>query len=335
MRASYGATIELSPKCNFSCVHCYLSHHRQEQTELSTEQIKKELDLLKEIGIFYVFLSGGEPLLRKDFNEIYLYAKKQGFLVSLFTNGYILTQETLEIFKEYPPMEIDVSLYGACDETYKKVTGVSNAFSTISKNLILLKDNGIFVSLKSPIMTLTKDDIPLMFEFAKKNDFPFRISFEIHSTIDKEDRSNYKVDLKTAVELYKKYSYAYQNDIMLYKKYHNMPMQVPRKRYACGTGKTGCFIDYGGKIFPCLHTRSKGQNIFSKDIHVLWKEIRDISYECLQEHEDYKCLHCQAAYLCKSCPALRESIYGSPLTVNEYDCAWAHEILVNIKKEVD
>lgn len=330
----FGATIELSPKCNFSCVHCYLSHHREEKTELTTDQIKKELDILKEIGVFYIFFSGGEPFLRKDFAEIYSYAKEQGFIVTIFTNGYLLTPELLGVFKKYPPIEVDISLYGGSDETYKKVTGVDHAFSRIKNNIQLLKQNGIFVSLKSPIMTLTQNDLPAMVDFAQQNELPFRMSFEIHQTIDGEERSEYKVDLKTAVELYKKYSYAYQNDIMMYKKYHDKTAQIARKRYACGTGKTGCFIDYNGNIFPCIHTRHRGQNIFSKNIQELWKDIRDISYECLQDNEDYKCLHCNATFLCKSCPALRENVYGSPLIVKDIDCVWAHEILKNLRKEV-
>ena len=330
----YGATIELLPNCNFRCVHCYLSSHRLEPAALSTEEIKMILNKLKDIGIFNIYLSGGEPLLRKDFIEIYIYAKKLGFLISIFTNGYLINDELLQIFSYLPPMEIDVSLYGGCNKTYEIVTGgVKNAFSLISQNLIRLKKRGIFVSAKSPIMTLTENDIPLMISFCAKHNIPFRMSYDIHQTIDKEERNDYKISVSKALQLYKKYDeHLYNLDCAAYKKFQHKPFEIKRKRYLCGAGRNSCFVDYKGNIFPCIHTRHKGVNIFSDNIEKIWATVRSISYECLKDNEDYKCLSCGLITLCKSCPALREAMYGSALIVPKNECVWAQEFAKVINK---
>lgn len=330
----YGATIELLPNCNFKCVHCYLSSHRFEPAAaLSTEEIKLILKKLKDVGVFNIYLSGGEPLLRKDFIEIYIYAKKLGFLISIFTNGYLINDELLEIFAYLPPMEIDVSLYGGCDKTYENVTGVEKAFYIISQNLIKLKKRGIFVSAKSPIMTLTKNDIPLMVAFCQKYNIPFRMSYDIHQTIEKEERSNYKIDVREALQLYKKYDeHLYNLDCAAYEKFQRNPLEIKRKRYLCGAGRNSCFVDYKGNMSPCIHTRHKGINIFSDSIEKIWSAVRNISYECLKDNEDYKCLHCELVTLCKSCPALREATYGNALIVPKNECAWAQEFAKTINK---
>ena len=331
----YGATIELLPNCNFKCVHCYIASHRQDSAPLSTNAIKSILQKLRDVGVFNIYLSGGEPLLRKDFTDIYIYAKRLGFLISVFTNGYLLTDELLDVFSFLPPMEIDVSLYGGCDKTYEMVTGVKNAYSVVSKNLIELKQRGIFVSAKSPIMTLTKNDVPLMHSFCQQHNIPFRMSYDIHQTIDNEARDKYKIGIDEALKLYKEYDeHLYNFDCSAYEKSQKDSAEIKRKRYLCGAGRNSCFVDYVGKVFPCIHTRHRGIDIFSDSIEKIWEYIRNISYECLKENEDYKCLHCNLIALCKSCPALREATYGSALIVPDDECAWAHAFENKIKKEV-
>jgi len=75
-----------------------------------------------ELGAFWCLITGGEPLLRKDFADIYLCLKNKGLLVSVFTNATLLNRDHIELFKKYPPRDIEVSVYGVTPETYESVT---------------------------------------------------------------------------------------------------------------------------------------------------------------------------------------------------------------------
>lgn len=75
----YSVIFEITPKCNFNCVHCYLHDHHA-TSELPFEEIIRIIDILYEKEVLFLTLTGGDIFTRKDFLDIYLYAKKKGFI---------------------------------------------------------------------------------------------------------------------------------------------------------------------------------------------------------------------------------------------------------------
>jgi len=331
----YGATIELTSKCNFKCVHCYLDNCH-DKPELSFNEIKYILDQLANAGMLTIFLSGGEPLLRKDFVDIYLYAKKLGFLIVIFTNGFLLNDKLLNVFLQYPPLEIDLSIYGSSDEAYERITGCKGAFTTIKQNILKFKEHGVFVSAKTPVINLMINDLDNIQAFTREYDIPWRISFDIVPTIDNQSKENYQIGAKEAVELFKKYADNYNTEKeILVANLQNSNCGIGRKRYACGMGKSSCFVDYEGKVSPCIETRHRGISIFDEPFENIWKKIRDISYESIPDTvNEYRCTSCKLACICKSCPAVRERYYGQPYIVKDNDCAFAQELYNKIKEDL-
>jgi len=333
------ASIELSPRCNFKCIHCYLDDNRDKNNEMTTSQIKTMIDILAESGMLVLTLTGGEPLLRKDFKEIYVYARKKGMLVELFTNGFLLDNELLKVFQEYPPLELDISLYGSTDEKYEEITGVKGAFTKVKDNIKLFKENGINISLKSAIMSNLVDALDGMFLVAKQFGINMRIRFGMIPTVNNVSKNNLQINAKKAVELYASYSNTYKNDVeILCKNITDSNLRLGKTRYACGMGKCSCFIDYQGKIYPCIETRPLGIgiSIFDEDFEVVWEKIGKYSYEKLKEadEKDYKCLTCKSVSICPSCPAIRERKYGSPLIVKNEDCEYTNELSDYILRSV-
>ena len=333
------ASIELSPKCNFSCIHCYLNDAKTGDNEMSTSQIKTIIDILADAGMLSLTLTGGEPLLRRDFKEIYLYAKKKGLLVEIFTNGFLLNNELLNIFLEYPPIELDISLYGSTDEKYEEITGVKEAFTKVRNNIKQFKENGINISLKSAIMSNLAGDLDGMFSMAKEFDINMRIRFGMIPTVNNVSRTNLQINAKEAVELYASYSNTYKNDVEnLRKSIADTNLHIGKTRYACGMGKCSCFIDYRGQIYPCIETRPLGigVSIFDEKFEIVWEKIGKYSYEKLKEtdEKDYKCLTCKSVSICPSCPAIRERKYGSPLIVKDEDCEYTNALSDYIMKSI-
>ena len=93
-RIPISGSLEVTMRCNLRCQHCYIpieqraSHKDQ---ELSQEEIERILDQISDAGCLWLLLTGGEPLLRRDFLDIYIYAKRKGLILTLFTNGTLIT----------------------------------------------------------------------------------------------------------------------------------------------------------------------------------------------------------------------------------------------------
>ena len=82
---------ELTYRCNFRCLHCYLSPDKKK--ELNTKEVFLVLDQLKDAGTFHIGFTGGEPFLRRDLFQILDHAKKCGFRISLLTNGFLINRD--------------------------------------------------------------------------------------------------------------------------------------------------------------------------------------------------------------------------------------------------
>ncbi len=182
----YSVIFELTPRCNFNCVHCYLNEHHKSE-ELSYDEIIEIIDILYEKEVLFLTFTGGDVFVRKDFLDIYMYAKKKGFIIELYTNGALITDDIIKVFESYPPLLVDISLYGACEETFFKVTGVKGAFEKVLHNIANMLKAGIRVSMKAPVLNLYYDELPKIKNIAEEFGIPFRTGFEIFPSIDNDD----------------------------------------------------------------------------------------------------------------------------------------------------
>ena len=143
--------IELTGQCNFRCRHCGAAGARSGgagQLELTTLQWIGLIDQITHAGCLLLVLSGGECLLRPDFDTIYRHARSRGLLVTVLTNGTIITERTLRMFDAFPPHAIEVSLYGSTAEAYERVTGIAGSFEKCLQGIDRFQRGGFRLSLK-------------------------------------------------------------------------------------------------------------------------------------------------------------------------------------------
>ncbi|MFC1837611.1 radical SAM protein, partial [Thermodesulfobacteriota bacterium] len=155
-RVPASGSINLTHRCNLHCVHCYLggrdSRLLSQHKELSTQQWLDIIDQITEAGCLNLLITGGDPLLSKDFELIYRNAVSNGILVTVFTNGTLITPAILDLFEDLPPQSIEISVYGATPGTYEKITGVHGSFSKCIKGIQLLSDRKIRFKLKTVLL---------------------------------------------------------------------------------------------------------------------------------------------------------------------------------------
>ena len=158
IRAPFTAGFELTAKCNLNCVHCYAKPDR-EHRDFTLEEFKTIFDTLTERGLVDCYFTGGEIFTRPDFEDMFVYAKKKGVLVSLLSNITLLSQKHIDLFLEYPVEVISTSMYGYTEESYEKVTGVKGSFKKFMNALELLQKNNIKYELKFVAMEQNIDDL--------------------------------------------------------------------------------------------------------------------------------------------------------------------------------
>ncbi len=127
-KISISGTFELTSRCNFNCKMCYI-HGMEDMDslrkgELSVKEWLSIAEEAKKEGLLFLLLTGGEAMIRDDFMELYEALAQMGFRLVINTNGSLVTDEILDLFRRYPPGRVNVSMYGASEETYSRLCGV-------------------------------------------------------------------------------------------------------------------------------------------------------------------------------------------------------------------
>ena len=109
-------TIEVTRRCPLECAHCYnnlpMNDAAARRSELSYEEHCRILDEITEAGCFWLLFTGGEIFARRDFLDIYAYARSKGLIITLFTNGTLITEKIADYLVANRPFNIEITLYG-------------------------------------------------------------------------------------------------------------------------------------------------------------------------------------------------------------------------------
>jgi len=157
--------------CNLKCVHCYASAGKPSESELTTEEGKAFLDDLAEMRIPILLFSGGEPLMRKDLFELATYVTSKGIMISLSTNGTLISEENAEKLKKTNFSYIGVSIDGL-PETNDKFRGVRGAFERAFQGLLNSKNAGLMTGIRFTVTKYNIKDIPAVIDLLVENEVP-------------------------------------------------------------------------------------------------------------------------------------------------------------------
>jgi MoaA/NifB/PqqE/SkfB family radical SAM enzyme len=182
---------EITCRCNLRCVMCYTDCFNRPdliRTELETHAILRIMDELADAGCLDLILTGGEPLARPDFFDIYEHAKARGFLVAILTNGTLITKAVADRLAALPPHRIEISLHGLTEQTFETITGRRRSFERCRRAIRLLLDRGLAVVLKTTAMTVNHDEILAIKRYAQSlGPVGYRLGEELRPTLDGSD----------------------------------------------------------------------------------------------------------------------------------------------------
>ncbi len=175
-------TFELTPVCNFSCKMCYVRKtpdiiKKEGKRLLSADEWLKLAKECHKAGTLYLLLTGGEPFAYPEFKKLYTELHKMGFILSINTNGSLIDEETVEWLKKYAPSRINITLYGASAETYRKICGNADGYEKAVKAINLMKEAGIAVVINGSMTPENSDDLEKIAAFGKETGLNTRISY--------------------------------------------------------------------------------------------------------------------------------------------------------------
>jgi radical SAM protein with 4Fe4S-binding SPASM domain len=197
-RVPISFNIEITARCNCDCRHCYINLPAGDRTararELTINEISDIAGQAVKLGVMWCLITGGEPLMRPDFAEIYLMLKRKGLLVSVFTNATLIREEHVALFKKYPPRDIEVTVYGVTRRTYEAVTRKPGAFDNFIRGLDLLANGNIRVRLKAMAIQSNLHEQAAIAEFclARTKDY-FRFDPQLHLRFDGDPVRNEEI----------------------------------------------------------------------------------------------------------------------------------------------
>jgi MoaA/NifB/PqqE/SkfB family radical SAM enzyme len=162
--------LEPTFRCNLRCVHCYVNKPagsaEEKARELTTARLIQVIDEIADAGCLNLLLTGGEVLLRPDFEELYRHALRRGMLVTVYTNGTLVTDRIADLFDRHRPLLVEISLYGMTRATYERVTGVPGSFDRCLDGIRRLVERGVPLKLKTMALSWNAHEVADMQAFA-------------------------------------------------------------------------------------------------------------------------------------------------------------------------
>lgn len=304
LRVPYGGSLEVTNRCNLRCAHCYLGHKRilksSTKQELKTDKIHLILNEITEAGCLDLLITGGEPLIRKDFPDIYQHAKENGLVVTVFTNATLVTDEITRLFSEFPPLTVEVTLYGASAETYEKITGVRGSFEMCIYGIERLINSGVDLRLKTMLMSLNSHEFHEIRDMATSYGVRFRLDPAISPMLD-GNASPTELRLTPDEAVTQEFSdpERLENWISFYERFRDT--SATDLLYDCGAGLSSFYIDACGSLRPCLMTGHYGYDLTSGSFMEGWYDVIS-SIRKRKAPSGFACKNCRDYLFCGCCP---------------------------------
>lgn len=322
--------LELSYRCQLNCVHCYCAGVRDKAKELSTEEWMDIMDRLYESGCLFIIFTGGDPLIREDFLKLYLYAKKKGFLVSIFTSGQGFSKEVTECILRYPPYGVDITLNGITENTYEAISRRRGSFCKVMQTIKVLQKAKINLKIKTIYMTLNKEEAPrietwIRDSFARPKGLEryFHGSFFITPRLNGNKKPClYRLLPEQSLEVLK--SLRDPQSGLSEESHGKRKSAIKNKNllYRCNSWKNYFLINPSGKLRFCLYydkfSIDLKKHAFQESFFKMTAKISQARFKTASE-----CRRCQLRDACGNCPGRAFLETGNEESKVSYYCDFA------------
>jgi radical SAM protein with 4Fe4S-binding SPASM domain len=319
-------SLEVTFRCNLRCAHCYLGSYRSgipDLQEMRLDEIRAIIDQIVDAGCMDFLLTGGEPFVRPDMLDIYDYARQKGLIVYLFTNATLLTPRIADHLAELPPFGTEITLYGATQETYERVTGIPGSYERCVRGIDLLVEREVPLKLKTMLMTLNQHELQAMREFSARRGLEFR--YDPFLSGGHENSCNV-LPLRVAPEggIDIECQDPARSDEMrdYYRRFKGLKVDQ-QYLYTCGAGLYSFHIDPYGRMSPCMTSRTRTYDLRQGSFLEGWEQFLPQERN-LPATRSNRCSSCDIRSLCDQCVGRAIVESGDPEEPVDYLCQLTH-----------
>lgn len=344
-------TFELTPRCNFNCKMCYIHRSEQDTLALAGERSATQwLSLAEECckqGTLLLLLTGGEPFIRKDFQEIYSGCRKMGLMISINSNGSLIQEDVLDFLAADPPSRVNITIYGASPETYGALCGNPDAYFQTVHAIEKLQEAGILVKLNYSVTPYNRQDAQAVYAFAREHSLPLQAASYMFPPIRACEHGSFCADrLSPDQAAAEKIAYDMSRFTTgeLKERWTGLlsgePVpdpddecqELPTQKLRCRAGSSTFWVTWDHQLRPCGMMTEPSVDLSGISFAEGWERIHRLREEIMVPA---KCTACPVRNACDQCAAVCYAESGSYTTVPEFMCQMTEAYLTRIRKQLD
>ncbi len=335
-----GGNFELTARCNFDCPMCYV-HQKQEDIdaqgrELTTQQWISLARQARDAGMVFALLTGGEPFVRKDFFEIYRSMKEMGIMISINSNGSMLSGDILKRLLEDPPFRLNISLYGGSSDTYAAMCG-RPAYDQVVENIRVLKEAGVDVRLNVSITPHNREDLEAICRKAEELGVHVKLASYMYPSIrvnggkyghgnrlspGEAAKASVEWDLlRFTPEAFFQRAEAMRKQCLVRESDCSAELD---EGVGCRAGSSAFWITWDGRMLPCGMLPHPVAYPLQDGFHAAWEQIRG---ETRKIRMPAACGNCSKRSVCAVCAAVCVTETGKFDSVPEYVCEMTDAVI--------
>ncbi len=326
--------LELLPLCNMNCDMCYVRLSRKEMNRTGRLRTAEEwlalAEELRQSGVLFLLLTGGEPLLFPDFKKLYLGLRTMGMILTINTNGTLLDESWADFFAAYRPRRINITLYGADAASYDRLCHYPQGFDQAVRAIQLLRERNIDVKISCSVTKKNSHDFPKIFALGEKLGVPVHadhymmpavrertLPFDTQVRLNPEDAAALALQtlkLQLTSDIFEQYV---QESI---RRVNDPSFPRGNGHISCLAGNCSFFINWQGLLFPCVMLSEISAPVFDLGFAAAWEKVSTAAQKISLSSQ---CCQCRFQPICRTCAAAAFLETGSYQGMPGYLCRYS------------
>ena len=344
-RVPINGSLELLPLCNMNCDMCYVRLSKEEMEQRGRLRTKEEWLALsrqmKDAGVLFLLLTGGEPLLFPEFQQLYKELQDMGMILTINTNGTLINEGWADFFAKYKPRRINITLYGADEKAYEELCHYKGGFAKTIDAIKLLRERDIDVKINGSITSKNEEDIKKIIDIAKQygaavnlDTYMYPASRERKKPFDEQSRMHPK-EAAMARVLILKYQWEkdtleeYKRSVINMVENYDPQNDGYNRNMSCLAGNCSFTINWQGMMRPCVMQNVPQANVFEEGFMQAWQKISTKTDEILINEA---CVSCKYRPICNTCAAAALLETGKYEGIPKYICEYTKEFYKILKE---
>lgn len=317
--------IEIANACNERCVHCYIPHEHKNKT-MDSGLFYRILEEAREMNIINVTLSGGEPLLHRDFLSFLARCRELDLSVNVLSNLTLLTDDLILEMKKNPLLAVQTSIYSMNPQVHDSITKLEGSFEKTKSGLLRLYSAGIPLQISCPVMKQNKDDFLDVVRWGQDHHIAVAVEPVIFAAYD---RSGVNLVNRLSLE-----EVGEAIDKQIPEGYADMMREIAEEKEKltgddpiCSICRYNFCVSSEGDVYPCVgwQTNTIG-NLNQQTIREIWETSEAIQGLRQIKRESFpRCVACEDRGYCTVCMMCNsnENLDGDAFRVNDFHCKTA------------